>query len=316
MRVSGVSWSGNGFEVTVLDSESERVPAPMPFGVRETDAMIDHLRRLATVAVIDSTNGMLDGRLMAAGVTVYRADPDILPPRPAFGSVSSGELARVARRDLAALTRLVRDRGTQTGREDDLAAWIASSVDAVAALTAAGRCLSRGPDDRPEVALTFDDGPHPPYTGQILDVLERYDVPATFFCIGLNAGARAGELERMRALGHGLGNHTWSHPFLPELSHAELAEQITRTAEAIVQASGGTEPPFFRPPYGSRTPEVLARLEQLDPTTVLWDVEAADWAMPGAEVIARRVLDASRPGSIILLHDGEGTARRPSPRCR
>jgi len=308
MRFSGISWSGNGFEVTVLDAGTERVSAPVPFGIREADAMIAYVRRLApeTVAVIDSTNGMLDGRMMATGVTVYRADPQSLPPRPAFGSVTSGELARAARRDLAALTRLVRNRGTQTGREDELEAWNASSVDAVAALAAAGHCLSRGQPEQRQVALTFDDGPHPPYTGQVLDILERYGVPATFFCIGLNAGARVEEIERMGALGHEFGNHTWSHPFLPELSHAELAEQIARTAEVIAQANGGATPSLFRPPYGSRTPRVLGWLGELEPRVVLWDVEAADWAMPGADVIARRVLDQARSGSIILLHDGGG----------
>lgn len=308
MLFSGISWSSVGFEVTVLDSGGEQVSAPVPFGIRETDAMIACLRRLApeAVTVIDSTNGMLDGRMMAAGTTVYRADPQILPPRPAFGSVTSGDLARAARHDLSALTRLIRNRGTQTGREGELEAWIAGSADAVAALAADGRCLSFGPRDRQQVALTFDDGPHPPYTGEVLDILERYGVPATFFCIGLNAGARVEEIERMRALGHGFGNHTWSHPFLPELSQAELAEQIARTAEAIAQANGGAVPSFFRPPYGSRTPQVLGWLEQLEPTVVLWDVEAADWAMPGADVIAKRVLDQARSGSIILLHDGGG----------
>jgi peptidoglycan/xylan/chitin deacetylase (PgdA/CDA1 family) len=305
---SGVSWGATGYEVVVLDDAGGPASPTTRFGVGETDAMIAYLRGLGepAVTVVDSTNGLLDGRMMAAGLDVYRADPHVLPERPLFGSVAADHLAGTARRDLASLTRLARDRGTQTGREAELEAGIAASAAVVDALTIARRCLSFGDRHRPEVALTFDDGPHPPYTGQILDTLERYGIPATFFCIGLNAGGRTEEVARIREQRHGLGNHTWSHPFLPELSRAQLSEQIARTAETIAEASGGPAPALFRPPYGSRTPQIARWLAEMVSTIVLWDVEPVDWAMPGAEVIARIVLERTRPGSIILLHDGGG----------
>ncbi|WP_405809342.1 polysaccharide deacetylase family protein [Streptomyces sp. NBC_01520] len=308
MLYSGVSWGATGYEVEVLDHEGNHAAAPARFSVSETDAMIVYLRDLGGKAahVVDSTNGLLDGRMMAAGLAVYRADPHVLPERPLFGSVEAADLARAAQRDLSALTLLERDRGTQTGREDDLEAGIAASTLAIDALTGAGRCLGAGTRDRLEVALTFDDGPNPPYTGQIMDVLEQYGIPATFFCIGLNAGGQAEEISRMRDQGHGLGNHTWSHPFLPELSRKQLEEQITRTGDTIAQAGGGAAPTLFRPPYGSRTPDVTRWLGDLDSTIVLWDVDPSDWSMPGAGVIARTVLEQTRPGSIILLHDGGG----------
>lgn len=308
MRYSGVSWDATGYAVEVLGDDGRLATAPVRFRVDQTDAMITYLCDVggSTVTVVDSTNGLLDGRMMAAGLDVYRADPHVLPPRPRFGSVAPGQLALAAHRDLATLTRLERDRGTQTGREGDLQAGIAASAPVIEALTDAGRCLGFGSRDRREVALTFDDGPNPPYTGQILDTLERYGVPATFFCIGLNASGSTEDIARMREQGHGLGNHTWSHPFLPELSRSQLAEQVVRTGEAIAEASGGPAPTLFRPPYGSRTPEVASWLGELDSTIVLWDVEPFDWAMRGAEVIADIVLKETRPGSIILLHDGGG----------
>jgi peptidoglycan/xylan/chitin deacetylase (PgdA/CDA1 family) len=173
-------------------------------------------------------------------------------------------------------------------------------------MTASGRCLSHGDRARREVALTFDDGPRPPYTGRVLDVLERYGVPATFFCVGLNAGAYPEYLARMRAQGHGLGNHTWSHPFLPDLSRPQLVAQISRAGEAIAEAGDGVAPGLFRPPYGSRTPQVMDWLSEIDQTMVLWDVAPDDWMMPGADTVARNVLDQTRPGSVILLHDSGG----------
>ncbi|HCU48558.1 MAG TPA: polysaccharide deacetylase, partial [Micromonosporaceae bacterium] len=173
-------------------------------------------------------------------------------------------------------------------------------------LIASGRCLSHGGRDRDAVAITFDDGPQPPYTGQVLDILARYGVRATFFCVGLNASACPDLVARIQAEGHILGNHTWSHPFLPELSRVQLVEQIDRTDEAIARSSGGAATKLFRPPYGSRTPDVVSWLADIGSTVVLWDVEPDDWSMPGADTIAQVVLEQTRPGSIILMHDGGG----------
>lgn len=312
MRYAGIGWGPDGYQVEIIDEEGRRRAPAVSFGPANIADLVAYVRashdRIA--AVVDSTNGIIDGRLMAAGVTVYRADPPLLPSRPGFGSVPAIDIARAAQRDPSAVRRLQRHRGTQTGREDELAACVASSAPALDALTSAGRCLSHGDRGTPRVALTFDDGPQPPYTGRILDVLRRYGVPATFFCVGQHAGAFPDELVRMREQGHQLGNHTFSHPFLQELSRGELAAQVLRAGEAVARAAGTEPPTVFRPPYGSRTPEVLGWLAELEVTTVLWDAEAADWAMPGADVIARRILDQARPGSVILLHDGGGDRRQ------
>ncbi len=308
MLYAGISWTEDGYRLAVVDGEGRRVLAPTDYPSHHTPELIARLRGLdeSTTVVVESTNGTLDGRMMAAGLRVHRADPALLPERPLFGAVPAEDLARASARGAQSLVQLKASRGTQTGREDELAAWIAGSAEADRELAAVGRLFSNGSRERHEVALTFDDGPLPPYTGQILDVLERYGVPATFFCCGIHAGGAADELVRMRELGHAFGNHTWSHPFLPELSRPQLAEQIDRTAEAIAEASGGTAPRLFRPPYGSRTPEVMSWLTEFEATTVLWDVAPDDWALREADAIARDVVADVQPGSVVLLHDGGG----------
>jgi peptidoglycan/xylan/chitin deacetylase (PgdA/CDA1 family) len=306
MLHAGISWHDGGYQLAVVGPDDRRVLAPVDYPSHRTGELIARLRGFAEpiTIVVESTNGTLDGQVMAAGLSVHRADPWLLLERPLFGAVPAEELARASR--CGGLVCLQRDRGTQTGREGELAGWIAQSAAAGRELAASGLLFSHGDGDRREVALTFDDGPLPPYTGQILDIVERYGVPATFFCCGIHVRGYADELVRMHEQGHALGNHTWSHPFLPELTQSQLAEQIDRTAEAIAEASGAEAPRLFRPPYGSRTPEVLKQLTEFDTTIVLWDVAPDDWALRAADAITRDVLTGIRPGSVVLLHDGGG----------
>ncbi|QKW18519.1 polysaccharide deacetylase family protein [Kitasatospora sp. NA04385] len=316
MRFSGVAWTDSGFEVAVLDAAGRPRSPATRFAAGQVGAVTAHLLALQResaaageelATVIDSTNGMLDGGLTAAGLAVYRADPWTLPARPAFGSVPAAELARAALRDPAAVVRLGTDTGTMGGRSAEMIAHIDSSATALARMVSSGRCLWGNTGDRPVVALTFDDGPNPPHTHRVLDVLDRYAVPATFFCVGLHALAHRAELDRMAAAGHQIANHTWSHPYLPDLSRTELLDQLGRTDEAIAKAVGDDPGPrMFRPPYGGRTPEVLRWIDESGATVVLWDVEPCDWSMPGPEAITRAVLDQARPGAVILLHDGGG----------
>jgi peptidoglycan/xylan/chitin deacetylase (PgdA/CDA1 family) len=311
MLYVGVAWHYRGYQVCFRDDEGRAAAPAIGYRAAERDALLAHLRQVADrvdgelVTVVESTNGVLDGGMMAAGLTVYRADPWALPDPPSFGSVDADALAEAARRDLSALTRLRIDGGTLTGRIPAHISSMTASAQAEQPLREAGRWFDHGERDRPVVALTFDDGPHPPYTGQVLDVLERYGVPATFFCVGLNACELPDEISRISAAGHTVANHTWSHAYLPDLGRDRLHEQVGRTTQTLERAAGHPVA-LFRPPYGSRTPEVVGWLGEEKVTTVLWDVEAADWALPGADVIAHRVLDQVQPGSVILLHDGGG----------
>jgi peptidoglycan/xylan/chitin deacetylase (PgdA/CDA1 family) len=313
MLFAGIAWTGRGFDVAFRDGAARPAGTPVHFPAGQVGALTGFLRdraeRIGLTCVVDSTNGMVDGGLLAAGLPVLRADPWALPDRPALGSVDADTLARTAASRPGELTRLVLQSGSLTGRSADHECSSRDSDEDLAALTAAGRCLTAGRRDEqdPVVALTFDDGPNPPVTGRVLDVLDRYGVPATFFCVGLHASAHPEELARMSEAGHALGNHTWSHPFLPDLSRRELELQLERTDEAIEAVAGARPVRLFRPPYGSRSRDVISWLgRDGGPATVLWDVDTGDWAMPGAPAIADSVLTRARPGSVVLMHDGGG----------
>jgi peptidoglycan-N-acetylglucosamine deacetylase len=311
VQYCGIAWSADGFTAECLDDQGFPVQPSTHFRGADVVAVTSSLAALAERAggeldiVVESTNGIIDGSLLAAGLNVFRADPPQLSRRPVLGSVDARSLADLARRRPEAVTRLRLEQGSLTGRVAEMSAEVKQARQARTEMAEAGTLFLHGPRDGSMVALTFDDGPHPRFTGEVLEVLTRYDIRATFFCVGLNAVSMEREVARMADLGHCLANHTWSHPYLPDLSARELREQVSRTREAIGRAAGDL-PLLMRPPYGSLTPSVLDNWMGYDETVVLWDAEAEDWARPGPEVIADRILARTEPGSIILLHDGGG----------
>lgn len=157
----------------------------------------------------------------------------------------------------------------------------------------------------PEIALTFDDGPNPVYTSQILAILQTYNVKATFFDVGYLVKDYPNIVRQEFLQGHSIGNHSWSHPELTRLSATGIFSQLVSTSDAI-QSVVGTRPTIFRPPYGSFNRIVLSQATRLNLSTIIWNNEAHDWAAPGVNVIARRILNLARDGGIILLHDGGG----------
>ncbi|MFB6893259.1 polysaccharide deacetylase family protein [Kitasatospora sp. NPDC056327] len=254
-------------------------------------------------AVLDSANGIMDAPLAAAGLPVLRADPPVLVDDGATAEA----LAALGRSRPGALTALSSDGWTMSGREEEIAAAEVASGPVERELASRGSLLAGGSGTAPVVALTFDDGPHPEFTPQVLDVLRRHDAPAAFFCIGLHALAHPGVVRRAAAEGHILGNHTWSHAYLPDLGPIGLGRQLGFTRDALARACGDDRAVrWLRPPYGGRSPELLCTVDRLGLTTVLWDVDARDWDRPGPEVIAERVLGRVRPGSVVLMHDGGG----------
>jgi peptidoglycan/xylan/chitin deacetylase (PgdA/CDA1 family) len=310
--VAAIAWDDQGLEIAV--AEGTDAPAVTVLRAPTVVEVHEHLLGLRDrygerlFCVVDSTNGMLDGGLMSSGLIVYRADPSLLGARPVLGSVGARPMADAAARHPNRLTRLSLQTGSLTGRFPEVESAVAAAASGVAALAAAGRSASRlRSNGRPAAALTFDDGPHPPYTEQVLETLARYDVAATFFCVGLHARSYPDLVRRIVDEGHQLANHTWSHPVLGDLDEAQVRTQLDRTDE-LLDAAGRSGRPLFRPPYGAITPEFVEWLES-DPagrTMVLWDVEAFDWARPGSDAIADRVLAEVSPGSIVLLHDGGG----------
>jgi peptidoglycan/xylan/chitin deacetylase (PgdA/CDA1 family) len=160
----------------------------------------------------------------------------------------------------------------------------------------------------PTVALTFDDGPSPVYTPRILEVLQRLHAPATFFAIGYLAAAYPDLVRAEIAAGMDVGNHTYNHPEVPPFNQlpARLRnDEIDLAAEELRAA--GASPVLFRPPAGSNSAAVVRSAEKRGERVVLWSVDPGDWhAGATADGIARAVLAAVRPGSIVLLHDGGG----------
>lgn len=157
--------------------------------------------------------------------------------------------------------------------------------------------------DKP-VYLTFDDGPHPQWTGAVLDALERHSATATFFVLGVNADAYPGLLTRARAIGK-VANHSYNHIDLSEAARSTIEEQISWPLQAGSAACGRTSC-CFRPPYGAYDAAVSEVAQALGFQLWLWDLDPRDWTTPGTGVIVDRVLRNVRSGSVILLHDGGG----------
>jgi peptidoglycan/xylan/chitin deacetylase (PgdA/CDA1 family) len=157
----------------------------------------------------------------------------------------------------------------------------------------------------PEIALTFDDGPQPSSTPQILTILQRSGIQATFFCIGQQVQAYPTLVRQEQATGNLVEDHTWSYPNLTLLSTPALDQQVELTARAILRLTG-IPAAFLRPPYGAINASLLARASRLHLSIVLWNVDPRDWSLPGSATIVARVLSATHNGSIILLHDGGG----------
>ncbi len=311
MRFAGVGLTREGYRIAV-PSEDGRSPGTVETyehcALERPVAGLAELARRAPdgfAVVLDSANGIMDAPLAALGIPVLRADPQHLTD----GQVTAEVLAELGRARRDSLTALPSDGWTMSGRDGEIAAAEAASGPVERRLARRGLLLNGGVGDAPLVALTFDDGPHPRYTPQVLDVLARFDAPAAFFCIGLHALAHPAVVRRIAAEGHTLGNHTWSHAYLPDLGPIGLGDQLGFTADALAHAAASRGPRpwrWLRPPYGGRSPELLDAVADLGLTTVLWDVDAKDWSRPGPAVIAERVLSQVRPGSVVLMHDGGG----------
>ena len=157
--------------------------------------------------------------------------------------------------------------------------------------------------DQPYIAMTFDDGPSAENTPRLLEMLKQRNIKATFFLIGQNVASNPDLVRRILAEGHEIGNHSWTHPQLSKLSDQKVTVEITKTQDAIKEASGFT-PTLLRPPYGAITPRQREWIEdQFGLSIILWSIDPFDWKRPGASVITQRILSQARPGAIILSHD-------------
>jgi peptidoglycan/xylan/chitin deacetylase (PgdA/CDA1 family) len=164
-----------------------------------------------------------------------------------------------------------------------------------------------GPANRPlDVALTFDDGPWPNSTGQILSILKKYKVKATFFVIGSVAQDRPNVVKDELKAGMEVENHSWDHPTsFSDLPPNEIRSEIKHCRDYL--RSLGVKPTLFRPPGGSYSDRAISIAKKLGARLVLWSVDPRDWASGATtKQIVKSVLDNVRPGSVILMHDGGG----------
>ena len=158
------------------------------------------------------------------------------------------------------------------------------------------------PNDRMEIALSFDDGPHPRLTPLILSILEEYGIKATFFMVGENVGYYPAAARAVAEAGHEIGNHTFSHRKFDKLGEEELRCEIFSCEEAIGRVSN-TPVRFIRPPEGQMSDSMRKVIGELDYRVILWDVDTRDWAHTSPESISRHILETVQAGDIILMHD-------------
>jgi peptidoglycan/xylan/chitin deacetylase (PgdA/CDA1 family) len=168
-----------------------------------------------------------------------------------------------------------------------------------------GKPITRVDGDGKRVALTFDDGPNPKATPMILDSLAQRGIKATFFILGRHADRWPEIVARVRAEGHAIGNHGWHHRKLHLKGPGYVRMDLTMGTESIEKASG-VRPRLFRAPHGFRSPWVSPIAESLGQRTVGWSRGVWDSARPGVEAIVNRTVNGTKPGRIMLLHDGDG----------
>lgn len=162
--------------------------------------------------------------------------------------------------------------------------------------------VKRIPTDQKVIALTFDDGPHPKTTYEILKVLKEKNVKATFFVLGENVKTHPEVLARTKAEGHEIASHSYTHRHLKKLSQAECGKEMDN-AESII-GEIAEKPVLFRPPGGLYNEDVLKEAQKRNYTVVLWSIDTLDWQRPSIDSVIKKVMEQAKSGSIVLMHDG------------
>ena len=228
----------------------------------------------------------------------------VIAAAAATGPASPGSAVSVGKA-LAAALRLAPGRNPAV--EDRTDPWWRNAAAEVSREPAfRGRALpilTMGSSDRREIALTFDDGPHPAFTPQILAALRRLNVPATFFVVGKAAEKRPDLVRAMVADGHEVGDHTFSHVTLTRVSPADARTEYRADADLVARITG-RRPRWCRPPGGDLDAATLAAAEAEGLTTVLWTDDPGDYANPTPDALLDRTLRRLHNGAILLMHDG------------
>ncbi|MBI4836341.1 MAG: polysaccharide deacetylase family protein [Candidatus Abawacabacteria bacterium] len=164
--------------------------------------------------------------------------------------------------------------------------------------------IRHGDETKPFIALTFDDGFDPEEARNQLKILAEKQVLATFFLKGWWMKEEKGLVAEIIAAGHELGNHSYNHPKFPQLSLAQIKEEIDSPETLTLADHNYSLKPYFRFPYGARTPQILQVVNESGYTSILWDIDSLDWLQDG-KYVKNEVLSKAHNGSIILLHLGK-----------
>ena len=166
-------------------------------------------------------------------------------------------------------------------------------------------------DGKKLVALTFDDGPYPPFTQNLLAVLEEKQIKATFFVVGNNASKYPEVVRQIAEQGHEVALHAGEHKDFLKLNSSELAGNIS-SGKKVLEELTGKPVKYMRPPHGFRDWAVMEEASDFGLKVVNWSVIPRDWTNPGAHMIADRVCKDVYPGAIVLLHDGDAPSQTAS----
>ncbi|WLR42085.1 polysaccharide deacetylase family protein [Bacillus carboniphilus] len=158
------------------------------------------------------------------------------------------------------------------------------------------------------VTLTFDDGPDGDYTAKILDILKEKGVKATFFVVGKQVATYPEVMKRIVKEGHGIGNHSWDHPYITKIWSSDVKKQIQSTQTEIKQVTG-RKPDLFRPPYGFTTKADIKILNELGMRNVKWSIDTLDWSGTSADEIIEIIKRDTTPGGIVLQHNAKENSR-------
>lgn len=158
-----------------------------------------------------------------------------------------------------------------------------------------------GPAQGNRIALSFDDGPDARFTPQVLDILQKYNVKATFFLLGSRVDGLPELTRRIRREGHAIGSHTYWHPKLVKEGLERMKWELAETDKAL-KRTAGMKPRMFRAPYGALTEELMTELVKMKYKVIGWNVDSLDWKQIDSETIQNNVLSQLRPGSIVLMH--------------
>ncbi len=156
------------------------------------------------------------------------------------------------------------------------------------------------------IAITFDDGPHPSLTPKILEILQKYNIKATFFMVGVNVVNYPDAARAVIEGGHEVGNHTFSHPVIEGLDEKTILKEIEACEDSLEELCE-YRPHLFRPPQGAVNNFVERCARDGDYALILWSLDTRDWESKSTEQIVEEVLSKVRPGDIILMHDYIGT---------